>query len=303
MGKDGQDFDQSFEINGSAIAEERAIEQQVIPFMGDDLAAALGTGGNIYLTLPGMCSALGLNVRGQLQRIQRTRTLSQGLRRISLQTRGGFQPINCLRIDLIALWLAGIQTKSIKSEFRDKIEAYQEELAPVATQVFMRVLGIRTAQVIPTPDPQIIALADQLDSLTEITTLLREHMEALLTAQGQTSMQLEQAVQMLEALTNRQETTEKQVAKIDERTQRLTPEHGRAVQEAVEHVARAIVRKTPSVSLDQAHKMVYGRLKTSFHARSYIEIPDDRFEEVMTYLRSFWRRITSGEMPEQGSLF
>jgi hypothetical protein len=41
--------------------EEQAVEQQVVPFMGDELAAAMTAGGNIYITLPGMCSALGLH--------------------------------------------------------------------------------------------------------------------------------------------------------------------------------------------------------------------------------------------------
>ena len=59
--------------------------------------------------------ALGLNVRGQTQRVQRTRSLSQALRRIPLQTRGGLQRINCLRVDTIALWLAGVQTSHTKS--------------------------------------------------------------------------------------------------------------------------------------------------------------------------------------------
>jgi hypothetical protein len=54
----------------------------------------------------------------------------------------------------------------MKSEFRAKIEAYQEELAPVATQLFMRVVGLRTAQIVPTEDPRIAALAEQIDTLT-----------------------------------------------------------------------------------------------------------------------------------------
>src|SRR6266852_5738894 len=120
-----QDPDEDItDTNGTDIPEERSIEQQTIPFMGDDLAAALAVGGSIYMSLPGMCSALGLNVRGQFQRIQRTRTLAKGLRRIAIQTKGGFQRINCLRIDMLALWLAGVQTRSMKSEFRAKIEAY-----------------------------------------------------------------------------------------------------------------------------------------------------------------------------------
>jgi len=291
------------DANGTDIPEEQAVEQQIVPFMGDDLAAALATGGNIYITLPGMCNALGLNTRGQMQRIQRTRTLSKGLRRIHIKTKGGLQQLNCLRIDLVALWLAGAQPGSIKSEFRAKIEAYQDELAPVATQIFMRVMGLATRDITPSTDPQILALADRVDTLTEITTLVREYMETLLEAQGHTSMQLEQAIHLLEALTNRQEVTETQVAKIDERTQRLTSAHGEDVQELVHIIAAAIVKQSPNITTQLAHSMVFGRLKRRFRARSYIEIPDERFDEVMAYLRGELRKFSGGDLPGQESLF
>jgi len=42
--------------------------------MGDDLAAAMAPGGSIYISLPGMCAALGLSTQAQLRRIERTRT-------------------------------------------------------------------------------------------------------------------------------------------------------------------------------------------------------------------------------------
>jgi hypothetical protein len=57
-----QDEDQTTHAtNGTDISEERVIAQQLVPFLGDDLAAALAPGGHIYITLPGICNALGLN--------------------------------------------------------------------------------------------------------------------------------------------------------------------------------------------------------------------------------------------------
>jgi len=109
--------------------------------------------------------------------------------------------------DLIALWLVGAQTGSMKSDYRAKIETYQEELAPVATQVFICVVGLRTAQIILAEDPHITAVAEQIDTLSEIATFLREHMQAVLEAQSHVSMRLEQAAQLLEALVGRQQTT------------------------------------------------------------------------------------------------
>src|SRR6266851_653648 len=167
------------------IPEEQVLAQQMIPFLGDELTAVLTPGGLIYISLPGMCKALGLLTRGQVRRIKETKSLAKGLRHIPLATRGGFQHANCLRVDKVALWLGGIQTNSMKNEeYRLKIEYYQDELAPAATQVFMRVFGVRTAQIIPTTDPLILAMAEQIDTLLSVATFLREHMQALLEASG-----------------------------------------------------------------------------------------------------------------------
>ena len=299
-----QDLDSEANDTDIDIPEEQVIEQQIVPFLGDDLAAALTPGGIIYISLPGMCKALGLLTRGQIRRIRDTKSLSKGLRRIPIVTAGGNQRLNCLRVDKVALWLAGVQTNSMKSdEFRLKIDTYQEELAPAATQVFMRVMGLRTRDITPSTDPQILALADRVDTLTEITTLVYEYMGTLLEAQDRTSMQLEQAIHLLEALTNRQEVTETQVAKIDERTQRLTSAHGEDVQEIVHIIAAAIVKQSPNITTQLAHSMVFGRLKKRFRVRSYIEIPDERFDEVMAYLRGELRKFSSGDLPGQESLF
>jgi hypothetical protein len=128
-------------------------------------------------------------------------------------------------------------------------------------------------------------------------------MEAMLEAQGHVSMKLEQAVHLLEGLTNRQNATESQVARIDERTKRLTAAHAREVQLLVERIARVVEKQSATATLQLAHAMVYGRLKTRFAAGSYKEIPDERFEEVMSYLREELRRVTGSTGPEQGSLF
>ena len=152
------DQEQGHDTALAEIPHEQALEQKPVPFWGDELAAALTAGGNIYITLPAMCRALGLNTQAQLRRILRTPTLARGLRAIPLETRGGRQEANCLRVDKVALWLAGVEPARVKPQFRAKIEAYQEELAPVATQIFLRVAGLTLAQLVPTPaDPQTAA--------------------------------------------------------------------------------------------------------------------------------------------------
>ena len=288
-----------------AIPQELAVEQRPVPFMGDDLAAAMTAAGAIYVTIPGMCRALGLDTRGQIRRIERSPSLAKGLRVIPLETRGGIQPINCLRVDRVALWLAGVETSRIKPEYRGKIEAYQDELAPIAMQVFMRVMGV---QLSTTTAPTVIAaqiteISEQLETLMGVVMFLREHLDAQLSATngqiGALSLRLDDAIMLLEALGERQVTTESQVARIDERTQRLTPAHARAIQEMVDRMAR----ETKRLAAPLTYAIIYGRLKHRFRASSYREIADDQFETVMAYLRDELRRALAGESPEQGSLF
>jgi hypothetical protein len=286
----------------SEVPQEQAVAQELVPFLGDELAAAQTAGGSVYITLPGMCRALGLGSQAQLQRIQRTAVLAKGLRAIPLRTRGGVQTVNCLRVDMVALWLAGAETGRMKPEFRAKVERYQEELAPVAMDLFMRLAGLRTADLVPAGgDPRIAALAEQIDDLGDVVAMLREHLASLATAEqvAGISLRLDQALALLGSLAERQDATETQVAHIDERTQRLTPAHAQAVREMVDR----IVVETRSLPIPLTYPMLYGRLKRRFRASTYKEITDDLFDDVMDYLRDELLRATGGQSPEQGSLF
>ncbi len=281
------------------IPEEIAVEQRIIPYMGDDLAAALTSSGDVYVHLNAMIAALGLNTRGQTQRIQRTTALARGLRRIPLETSGGLQRVNCLRVDKIALWLAGVETNKVKEPFRAKIEAYQDELAPVATRVFMRMMGIPSAP--PVTDPRLAALAEQYDVLMTAATFIAEHMEDLSALPGQVqsvSDQLTQAVHLLESLAAQQGETAASVARLTSE-QKLTPAQKQHIKDAVNRIADDSAGKPGALS----HGQIYAALYRHFHVSTYSELPTTRYEEVMTFLRDLWKRATSGATPEQTSLF
>ena len=146
----------------AAVPTEQVTEQQVIPFLGDALTTALTTAGNIYISLPGICHALGLNGQAQTRRVQRSAVLARGLQRIVLDTPGGSQAVWCLRIDKLGLFVAGLETNRIRPAFQGKIIAYQEELAPLATRLFLRTAGLTQRELVAASDPQITDLAAQI---------------------------------------------------------------------------------------------------------------------------------------------
>lgn len=281
------------------ILKEQAIEQKDIRFLDDTLPAALTSSGNIYLSIPGLCGALGLNVSGQTQRIQRTRSLAKGLRQITLTTPGGAQRINCLRLDRVALWIAGMQTNSIKADYREKIEAYQDDLAPVATEVFLRSAGVRLPDLVPVNHPLLVELAQNLEDLGDVANFLREHFAAIMLLPEQMNTLTERIGQVLDVVVQRQQATEQQVAKIDSRTQRLTPAHQREVQVLVDRM----VRESKSSPTPLTYFVIYGRLKRRFRVGSYSEVPDELFRDVVAFLDEEMRKAKSGDQPAQGTLF
>ncbi len=278
-------------LDESTIPEESVARQEVIPFQGDDLAAAMTTAGEIYVTLASVCNAIGLSPRPQLRRILNSPPLAKGLRRIPLKTAGGTQRVNCLRVDRVALWLAGVESNKVKAQFRAKIEAYQDELAPVATRVFMRTLGITAPAIV---DPRLAALAEQYDVLMAAAAFIADHMHDLAALPGQVqgvSGQLDQAVQLLESLAGDVQQLK--------REQTITPAQKQHISDAVQRIVADSAGKPGEMKQGQ----VYGALYRHFHVSGYAEIPAARYDAVLTFLRDLWKRATTGTTPEQNSLF
>jgi len=128
-------------------------------------------------------------------------------------------------------------------------------------------------------------------------------LESLLEIVSSETLNLQQAIELLSRYLQSQEDIQEKLERVDTRTKRLSPAHALEVQNAVGHIVRLIQKKNASISDQLAHRMVYGRLKSHFRpATSYREIDDDRFEEVMEYLRREYRSILE-EGPKQEKLF
>lgn len=131
--------------------EDLVVNQQMLPFEGDALLVALTAHGVCYVSLGDMCGALGLDTRGQQQRIKRAPALLEGFRHLSLRTGGGRQTLSCLRAEKIELWLASIRTKQATNLFADKIDRYRKALPGVVLALFSL-----PAQLVASPREQVV---------------------------------------------------------------------------------------------------------------------------------------------------
>jgi hypothetical protein len=291
----------------------RALVPQVVrevTFYDDLLLVAL-VGTTAYVALRPITDLLGLEWSAQYRRVQRDEVLAVEAQLVVMTGADGRQrEMFSLPLEFLPGWLFGITVSKARPQFAAKLTRYRRDCFRVLWQAFQSDLipaaagSASTAQPttaltsVPTSEPATTLIAHYNEFLS-VTTFVREHLEILTGAVLPLSEKLDHMVRLLESLVGRQEATEAKVAHIDERTQRLTPDHARTVVEFVEQMVQQT--RTSPTPLD--HYKIYGMLKHKFRAASYKEIADERFSEVMDFLRDLLRRATRGALPQQESLF
>lgn len=269
----------------------------MVPFMGEEAQAARLDGLGIYVTVKSICQMIGVRYDRQYDRIRRTRNLAKHSRLIKIQTKGGPQAMLCLKVTRLGSWLDSIQTNSIKNEqSRQMIEALQDDFAIVTTEVFMRKLGLEATALLSLPDdPTTLQLAAQYNELLGIVQMMREHLVELSTTVGPMPEKLDQVVTMLQQFFAIQQDQSARVARIDARTKKLTSAHARTAQEHI----MDMIRQTKHLAAPLDHYKIYGRIRSKFRVNSYTEVDDERFEELMGFLRDELKKALGGALPEQ----
>lgn len=102
------------------------LPQRIVPFNGDDLIAVQASDATIYAAFGRLCDNLTLSRESQVKRINRHEVLREGLVTLDVETPGGVQQVQCLKLSLIPLWLSGLQTNRMKdADLRTKVVRYQ----------------------------------------------------------------------------------------------------------------------------------------------------------------------------------
>ncbi len=270
-------------------------------FDGDVLLVAM-VGNTPYVALRPIAEFLGLEWSAQFRRVQRDDVLAEEAQLVAMAAADGRRrDMFSIPLEYLPGWLFGITaSKAAKPEYAPKIKLYRRKCFRVLWQTVQTDLLPYVESTIVEAEPQSTSLAAaQYDELLGVTNLVREHLEILTGAVVPMNEKVDYMVRLLETLVGRQEVTETKIAQIDQRTQRLTPEHTRAVAEYVEQM----VHRTAKAPVPLDHYKIYGRLKHHFRTNSYKEVADERFDEVMAYLRELLRQALGGELPQQGSLF
>jgi hypothetical protein len=111
--------------------------QATISFYGEDIIAIQDLDPNeTYVPIARLCEVLGLDRAAQERRVRAHSVLAAGTRTLPVEVGNSSRPAPCLRIDLLPLWLTGIDVAQVAAEVRPKLELYQRESASVLWQAF-----------------------------------------------------------------------------------------------------------------------------------------------------------------------
>lgn len=255
-------------------SELTVIEQREVTFYDDELTAVRAGDGQVYVAIRQMCNALGIDQRSQRRRIQRNTILLDGYKGGVIMTpHRGRQRASLLRVDLVPLWLSGIETSRVREEIRPKLERFQREAAKALWEAFQE--GRLTADPIledllaqDTPEVQAYRLAQGVMKLARNQLLMRA--------------QLDDHEQRLETI----ETT------LADTGRTITPDQAMQISQAVKAIAMVMSKRSGR----NEYGGVYGEFYRKFGITSYKLLPANRFEEAMKFLTD-WHQDLVGESP------
>lgn len=277
--------------------ELESIQQVEVPFLDAFIMALLGSDGDIYVPIVPFATHLGIGKpSNQVARIKRDDTMSEGLRMMIVDGKGGHQRTQCIRLDMFTIWLVTITEKMCDEKIRLTLSQYKKQVARLILRHFQERALIRTAgDSVPVlqPDASLEQKASYHRALAEMyDEQARQHI--MIVAQAARLGQVEDELAgMRDDLSSVQET----LAIMGEmvREVRISPEQANQIQALVSKIHDA-------TSIHQA--TIFAKFKTQWQIPRYDELLAHRFDAAFEWLRQWgWARISPQQRSTQPPLW
>jgi hypothetical protein len=249
------------------------VDQKTVHFYDDELVAVRGDDRQIYVSLSHLCSVMGIDRRSQVRRIRQHVVLGEGYYLGDVDTPGGRQQMGLLRVDLVPMWLATLDSGRVGEDIEEKLVRYQKEAAKVLWEAFQE--GRLTAaptldELLATDSPaaQAYRMAMAIAEMARTQLLFEAHVES--------------------RMDNYEERLEQLEARIDEPRRTVSSSQASQISQSVKAVAMQLSKQTGR----NEYGGVYGELYRRFEITSYKLLPASRFDEAMTFLNEWYASLT-----------
>ena len=265
--------------------------QKSVMFYGDEIIAVQEPeSGVIYVPVGRLCDNLGMQRRNQMDRLRNHEVLTQGLATVTIDTAGGPQDAECLRLDLIPLWLTTINPRRVSEQVRPKLVRYQIEAASVLWAAFRNdILPARElAQQRPRSGAEIA-----LDIATAIQHLAQQQLEIERSLDGMNG-RMDGMARFLRDFAHSTDTRLSALElRLDPETT-ISEEQAAELALAVKAAGQALTGKDRK---QNGYQLVYGELYRRYRISSYKNLPRRKYAEVMEWLHHWHTELVG---PDQG---
>lgn len=255
------------------------LPQRIVPFYGDELVAVQQPDGTIFVLFSRLCENLGLDRTAQMRRVQRHAVLSKGLVALDIQTPGGMQVLQCLRLSLLPLWLSGVQASRIKSELQAQLIRYQEEAAEVLWQAFRLQILIEE----PPTDRESQLAISQLEQIVEQSKAMQRMAEEQIAL----IRRMDAAARIVKTIQTDVADVKVRLGVLEERlhpSAYITDAQAAEIQSAVAAVAMELTQHDPTKNHFQS---IHAELHRRFKAKSYSLIRVEQYPAVLAFLEKW----------------
>ncbi len=264
------------------------LEQETIPFHGEQIVAIRLPDGRICVVLRWICGSLALDPQAQVRRIERTASTASELVRVRVQTRGGKQTMPAITLRGFSPWVLGINPNEVRSDnpvederIRALIVVYQEEAKDVLYEYFVTrqrpALSSPRTTVIPAePIRPVQELGPDATEAEQATYYEQLGLWYLWKAAQHAQAWRDEVNEWRGSVESRLESKEAMLDLIPEIIERLGPEtlsvqHQRQLQAYVHRLHEAS---------GKAYATVYDDLKTAFGKPRYQELLESEWPDV-----------------------
>jgi P22_AR N-terminal domain/ORF6C domain len=269
---------------------------RAVTFQGDELVAVQREDGTIYALFARLCDNLGLNQQAQARRVQRHSVLREGLTALTVATEGGPQTAQFLRLDLLPLWLSGVQAERVRQEVREKLVRYQRDAAQVLWQAFRQQILVEHPPAVV--DSAALAQLQQIAEMGRAITAMAEQQMDLQRQQQVLGTRLDRAGQVVRGIQQHMGAIEVRLGVLEDRVHPAALISEPQANEVSLRV-KALAELLTTMDTGKVHyQTIFAELYRRFGVSSYKIIRQEQYVSVLAFLESWRVAATTGRDTE-----
>jgi len=272
------------------------IETKLVEFYGDQIPVVRLADGRLFVPIRPLAEALGLDQRGQRQRVLRDEVMGEDAVNVVLVSGGQQRTMLAIPLQQLPGYLFGIEAKRVRIELRDKLLLYKREMFDAIWTVLIGG-GLSGQPALPRLNDRQLSAQETVRMLTAMLQVAQQQAALEGRVVDVEGKQETMAAYMRGFIVETRHQFSELYQQADNHEWRLGEvERGQATDDpinekqaaeislAVKPLAEIIEQRTGRKSFG----LVYDTLYKQFDIRSYMHLPRKNFEAAITWLRQWY---------------